>query len=88
MPKVSFYLRNEDVNKWKAIQKKTGWVHAKLNDKTIYMNGKDPMMVMEPDLMDEPTIVIPEDATWQDVKVKSCKHGYSINARLCKMGCK
>lgn len=56
MPKVSFYLRNEDVDKWKAIQKKTGWIHSKLNDKEIYMNGKDPIMVMEPDPMDEPIV--------------------------------
>lgn len=31
MPKVSFYLRNEDVEAWKAIDKKTQWISDNLN---------------------------------------------------------
>lgn len=30
MPKVSFYLRNEDLDKWKSIDKKTEFIHAAL----------------------------------------------------------
>jgi hypothetical protein len=50
MPKVSFYLRNEDVEKWKAIEKKTAWVHdnltthvLRLKDSLYIMNSVDPI---------------------------------------------
>lgn len=36
MPKVSFYLRNEDLDKWKAIDKKTQWMHDSLNTITTH----------------------------------------------------
>lgn len=43
MPKVSFYLRNEDVEAWKAIDKKTAWVHehltTRLFPKTAMLKG-------------------------------------------------
>lgn len=32
MPKVSFYLRNEDVAKWKRLEHKTEFIHAALNN--------------------------------------------------------
>jgi hypothetical protein len=31
MPKTSFYLRNEDIDKWKAVEEKSAWIHAMLH---------------------------------------------------------
>ncbi len=55
MPKVSFYLRNEDIAAWKSIERKTAWVHDKLSRKgnlqtipPIIMKIRNPIPPMSP----------------------------------------
>lgn len=31
MPQITVYLRNEDIDKWKSIEKKSEWLHNLLN---------------------------------------------------------
>lgn len=101
MPKVSFYLRNEDLDAWKSIEKKTAWVHDRLRPglvgtvQTIYVEpenshnvpveNKDYVMSNITESADIGDM-IPDTNPYGTKSYDLCKHN-SVKG-LCKMGCK
>jgi hypothetical protein len=85
MPKVSFYVRNEDYEAWKAIKKKTEWIHGRLEDQRWHdMSPPAHSMVIGRREYD----VFPTDNV-EIIDVKDynlCKHGAVLG--MCKKGCK
>lgn len=75
MPKVSFYLRNEDIDKWKAIEAKTEFIHAALNNTA-------PRVIKRAVEFGEAIA----KHTAKDTKI--CPHGFEANGWSCKKGCK
>lgn len=82
MPKVSFYLRNDDTELWKRVEKKTEFIHDALNISRFSKRGEYPATVMSVDATRGTSV-----ATIKPTK-EFCKHGYSLEARMCKLGCR
>jgi hypothetical protein len=101
MPKVSFYLRNEDIEAWKSIQKKTEWIHNNLQEQqerdqpmpehemVVYKNTYKAFVDERPTVKRRPKdkpYVIADSHIIPDVKI--CPHGFPANGWSCKKGCK
>lgn len=73
MPKVTIWIRNEDYDKWKAIDNKPAWLHEHLNGEDGVLGSSQPQ-VLSPqadamlnadvlrDRIDEPKLTPPEEA--------------------------
>lgn len=48
MPKVTVYIRNEDIDKWKSIEHKTLFIHNALNEQkvTVPFHVKPPKFII------------------------------------------
>lgn len=93
MPKVSFYLRNEDVEAWKAIDKKTQWVSDNLNNKPTIEYRKSfigaPVLTTKSQIELEKHFkkILNEPANkYSRDNIRFCKHDAVMG--LCKKGCK
>ena len=94
MPKVSFYLRNEDVEAWKSIDKKTAWMHEHLNwdisrEKVVI----DGVPTATPSIMETRVPIPPTPLAGSQAMLNSferaykfCKHDAVLG--MCKKGCK
>lgn len=92
MPQVTFYLRKEDVPRWKALKNKAESIHILLNQKDDYL---DPIEreVFKQELKKIPkrvsTVLTAKEVVEKlkpDKDFKFCKHGAVLG--FCKKGCK
>jgi hypothetical protein len=71
MPTLSVFIRKDDVDKWKALENKSEFLHNSLN------HIADQIKVIK----------TPYDAKKIIKDEKICKHGYPANGWSCKFGC-
>ena len=77
MPKVTVYVRNEDLDKWKAVEKKTEFIHNALNP-----DENDGRLATRYELVDDKGNWNPKEIPIYPDDVKPCKHGY--DPKMCK----
>lgn len=95
MPTVSVYIKNEDWEKWSALEKPSEFIHNALNPELDSMIGSTQAHIEKyggvPDISKGKPIKTPEqfDSLVQHLKTEGgtlptrlCKHGY--DPKLCK----
>jgi hypothetical protein len=85
MPRVTQYIREEDMDKWKAIKNKSEFIHNALKDVAFWTDGKHSMNTPGPvkELYDNKPIKTIEANEGVVLKpVKLCKH--NANPLFCK----
>jgi len=96
MPQVTVYVRDEDLDRWKSIKRKSEFIHQALNEGVSQagvspISDKQPTVVSRPEI--KPTIPVIAGLTTAN-KLKSngaCKiHGLplTVNGRCLQKGCK
>jgi hypothetical protein len=87
VPQVTVYIREEDIEKWKTIQRKSEFIHKALNtskpipqtEGVLRSDSRVPMT------LDNPFQITKEPLNKSSKDYSLCKHG-SVKG-FCKIGC-
>lgn len=81
MPKITVYIRNEDMDKWRAVEKKSEWMHTRLNFESTTITSSDvPMTTTNPSMLKQVDTASLKKGILKNLP--SCKHG--ANPDFCK----
>lgn len=82
MPQVTVYIREDDLESWKKIEKKSEFISNALNARDfLKQNYPEGLPVKKP-------IATPMEKIKNIVPDKDiCVHGFSKSLRMCKYGC-
>lgn len=80
MPQVTVYIRDEDIERWREVEKKSEFIHSALRDSPSSYTLENRQVIKTP--ADVKKVI--KKSSDKD----TCSHGFSRSLRMCKYGCK